>query len=230
MSTRFLFRQKDKSAPSTAESTPTKNSTPLSEEASAIKLPGSLSGPVKHSGFLFKKSTKRGVFGTGSWQKRFFVLTKDGLAYREKEVEDAEWKGTWKIPSEVTSVEIPSDGAKEFTLSVVEGGKSKEMKLSGTDFDVAKEWAEQISSVLRAGLATPAKNLTTELAIEDASAAAPKEEEQVSSVETQESAPAFAEEIESAQAIVEDEPVPIETEMSKSSGGWWPFSMCCAAE
>jgi len=114
-----------------------------------------LTGTKLESQFLWKQPSKRRLFGAiNTNQKRFFVLTPNELAYKEKDSEEQEYKVVWKIPSEVLSVEFPEINSKEFGVVVMENGASRVVKLSATDNAAAMKFANAIHNAIQKASAT----------------------------------------------------------------------------
>ena len=248
MSTRNFWKTKDSSGKGTPSGTPsTTPSTSFVEEDSLqqISLPISLSSAIIQSGFLYKQSSKRRVFGTSNWQKRYFVLTSNEIAYREKETEDSEWRGAWRIPSEVLSIDPPIDGSKDFSVSISkEGGAMRILKLSASDSATAKEWASAISNVLKAALGTPTKTGGDDLAITDIPTTSEEPAVEVAAQEEPmditeddhaqsyqpEAVPTEVSEQEEI-AVITEPPEPIADITLKQKSTWvWLWSFCCSAE
>lgn len=203
---------------------------------------GVLTAAALESVFLWKQPSKRRLFGGSNPQKRYFVLTPNELAYKEKDSEDAEFKMIWKIGTDVIRVEPPETDSKEFNVIIVESGAPRTLRLLGADAASAKKFATAVEVSLKAAslpksIAPPAPapvNTTLdELSIEDSKATI-MSHEQPSAIETIEEA-SLQSETDVAVAVttltestMDDAPVPIE-ERSETKPAVW-FWGCCSAE
>jgi len=213
--------------------------------------PGVLTSAVLESAFLYKQPSKRRLFGVSNAQKRFFALTANELAYREKDTEDAEYKVVWKLTSDLIKVEIPEADSKDFGLVVMEGGAQRTVRLSAADSETAMKFATAVSAALKqasVSVVTPAVS-GSELAIADAkptlmetsiaeessviasgdeaSEIQPKQETEA----TEEAVEGQVVESASVEALVAAESLDaVELSKTVSKPAVWFWGMCCSAE
>jgi len=208
-----------------------------------------LSSPVIEAVYLLKQPSKRRFINSA--QKRYFVVTANEVAYKEKS-EDTEYKTVWKIPADVISVEMPAANSKEFAITVMEGDAQRVVRLIAPDIEEANKFTTAVQNVLKkaAALAAAKKSVPNvvaamdNLAIQNAPPAvvAVSQSVEASKVTTDivneaSSEPTLEAAQESSTAAVEvatteEEPVLLSTsdDIAASKPNVWFWSMCCSAE
>lgn len=220
----------------------------VSEEKSAV-----LTAAAVETVTLWKQPSKKRLFGVGSNpQKRYFVLTAKELAYKEKDNGDNEFKVVWKIPSEVTKVEAPEAGSKEFGVIVLENGVPRSVKLLAADPMAAAKFASAVSAAIKAAtisktsadgaagldVSAVASVGATELTLEDANETSVLSASPSATTKGLEESTIMSADVPSElPSLVEDAPVPIAAEGDQARSEdqakpavWSFWGMCCSAE
>jgi len=202
---------------------------------------GSLTAAIIESGYLWKQPSKRRFLGVTTTQKRFFVLTTNELAYKEKE-DDSEYRTIWKIPSEVVSVEAPEAGSKDFGVVVVENGSQRLMKLTASDAVAATKFSIAVTSCIQAFVTPftapekPAVNSMDDLAIENdepvpssivnVNELSPVLEESPMKEAERETEPSVGVELTEEEVVS----IPVDISKDNTKPNVWFWGMCCSAE
>jgi len=104
-----------------------------------IQAGATLTAAALESVFLWKQPSKRRLFGVVSNpQKRYFIITPNELAYKEKDNDESEYRAVWKLRSEVISVDAPEAGSKDFAVVIAESGTPRTLRLSALTRPVPK--------------------------------------------------------------------------------------------